>query len=152
MSTSPRGRALLDTEEGTVLRVYLDQVGRPTVGRGHLVRPGDGLKLGDVITLDRCEALFTADLAPVEDAINALVRIQPTQNQFDAMVSLTFNIGSAGFATSTVLHCLNVNDVAGAAAAFALWNKGMVNGVKVVLPILTARRAREAALFLEPAT
>jgi lysozyme len=56
-----------------------------------------------------------------------------TQNQFDALVSLVFNIGGGAFRKSTLLKKLNAGDIQGAADQFLVWNKGTVNGKRVVL-------------------
>jgi GH24 family phage-related lysozyme (muramidase) len=79
--------------------------------------------------------------------VNELVKVPMTQGQFDALVSLVFNIGRAQFATSTLLRLLNVGDKAGAAAQFPRWNKQ--GGV--VLAGLTARRELERQRFLAAA-
>ena len=67
--------------------------------------------------------------------------MQLNQNQFDALVSLVFNIGTGAFARSTLLKRLNVGDYNGAAEAFLMWRNA---GGK---PILLNRRKREKALF-----
>jgi lysozyme len=76
--------------------------------------------------------------------------VNVTQNQYDAMVSLAFNIGITAFGRSSVLRQVNVRNWQAAAKAFALWNKSTVRGRLVVLAGLTARRAAEAALYLLP--
>src|SRR5690606_8536313 len=86
-----------------------------------------------------------------ENAVNAALKgVKFNQNQFDAMVSLSFNIGAGGFKNSSVVRRLKAGDVDGAADAFLLWNKGTVNGKKVAINGLTNRRKAERALFLTP--
>ncbi|KQD16250.1 lysozyme [Acinetobacter baumannii] len=68
-----------------------------------------------------------------------------TQNQFDALVSLAYNIGSGAFKGSTLLKLLNKGDYKGAADQFLVWNKA---GGKVMKG-LVRRREAERALFLK---
>jgi lysozyme len=70
-----------------------------------------------------------------------------TQNQFDALVSLTYNIGVGAIGGSTLIKKLNAKDYKGAAEQFLVWNKGRVNGVLQVIPGLTNRRIKEKAYF-----
>jgi lysozyme len=87
------------------------------------------------------DRIFAADLAPFEAAVSAAVPASLTQNQFDACVSLAFNIGARGFQGSTVVHRLAAGDRAGAADAFLMWNHP---------PELAGRRRAERAQFLTP--
>jgi lysozyme len=96
--------------------------------------------------------MFAMALAPRERAVERLCTLKPNQNQFDAMVSLVYNIGEGGFAKSSVLKAHNAGDFQGAAKAFLLWNKARVAGELQVVKGLSDRRAREAALYLEPIT
>ena len=99
-----------------------------------------------VITKEEGEALFAKEIAKFEDAVTRAVTVDINQNEFDSLVSLSYNIGIAGFKRSSVLRKLNKGDRTGAAQAFRLWNQG---GGRV-LPGLVSRRMREAALFLKP--
>lgn len=151
MNLSPRGLAFLEREEGIRLDVYPDEAGIPTVGMGHVVRPEDGLQLGDTITQAQCDAFAERDVWRVVDAINAAAAqhgVTLTQSQFDALVSLAFNIGIAGFLGSTVWHDVIVWNLDDERRAFEMWDKVMKDGHKVVSPGLLARRDREVALFL----
>ena len=150
MKTSPAGLRFLEANEGVRLDVYLDESGIPTVGVGHVVRAVDGLVVGGTITQAQCDAFLAADVANTEAAINGLTNPALTQNQFDALVSLTFNIGVNAFRTSTVLRDLNAGLIADERRAFELWDKDMQNGSLVISPALLARRDREVALFLKP--
>mgnify|MGYP002136974346 CR=1 FL=1 len=84
------------------------------------------------------------DLAPVEAAVNRMVDAPLSQAQFDALCSLTFNIGIGALARSTLLRLLNGGDYAGAAAQFGRWNRAG----KQILPGLIARREAERAMFV----
>jgi lysozyme len=102
--------------------------------------------MGMTITKAQSDALLVADLARFEKAVAASVKVPLTQNQFDALVSLAFNIGSNAFAKSTLVRVLNGGHYDQVGAQLARWNKvgGKPNKG------LTARRARETALFAKP--
>jgi lysozyme len=116
-----------------------------TIGWGHTRTARQGM----VITVAQAEALLRADLAWVEDTIDALVKVPITQNQRDALGSLIFNIGRPNFSRSTVLRKLNAGDYRGAADAFLMWNKqrDKKTGKMNVLRGLTKRREQERAMF-----
>lgn len=105
------------------LTVYNDGYGFPTVGIGHRVLPEDDLKLGDTITKERSAAFFERDIAEHSEPIRDLVKVSLTQGQFDALVSLVFNIGKQNFADSSLLARLNRGDYAGARERFDAWIK-----------------------------
>lgn len=105
-----------------------------------------GVTADTVMTRAEADAAFAAHLREYEHAVHNACTLRPTQPQFDAMVSLCYNIGPAGFARSTVLKAHNRGDHQAAARAFGLWNKA---GGRV-MPGLTRRRAAEAAMYLEP--
>lgn len=149
MKISDEGLRLIKSFEGYHTRLkdgscaaYLCPAKVPTIGFGCT----EGVKLGMVWTADEAEAALLREIAKFEDAVNRSVTVEINQNEFDAMVSLAYNIGAAAFARSTVLRRLNKGDRAGAAKAFHLWNKG---GGRV-LSGLVSRRMREASLFLKP--
>jgi lysozyme len=150
MNLSPAGRAFLEAREGVALKCYPDSCKIPTVGIGHRVLPQDHLVIGDIITQDQAEAFFTADLARSELAINNNVIPELTQNQFDALVSLTWNIGVAGFDSSTVLRVINGSGEKPLEDAWCMWDKDVQHGAKVTDPALLARRKLEVALYMTP--
>lgn len=136
MRLSAKGRAFIRQEEGERLYAYKDSVGVWTIGVGHT---GPDVFPGKTITTAESDALLQADAIKHCKPICDLVTVPITQNEFDAMSSLAFNIGVNGFARSSVLRLLNAGDRAGAANAFMMWVKP---------PELTGRRKREVALFL----
>ena len=149
MKLSDDGKRLIYSFEGlhTLLKdgryaAYLCPAGVPTIYCGLT----SGVKIGMVITKEEGEALFAKEIAKFEDAVTRAVTVDINQNEFDSLVSLSYNIGIAGFKRSSVLRKLNKGDRTGAAQAFRLWNQG---GGRV-LPGLVSRRMREAALFLKP--
>jgi lysozyme len=145
MKTSQRGIDFIKEAEGLRLEAYQCSANVWTVGYGATRIMGKPVKQGDKITTREAEAILKSDLREFEDAINQSVKTPMTQSQFDALVSLVFNIGIGAFRRSTILRKMNEADYAGAALEFPRWNKvgGKVNRG------LTLRRAREASLFVE---
>lgn len=112
-----------------------------SIGYGHYM----GLS-PTIESISRADAydLLRSDAQTARDAVTAKINLPMNQNEFDALVSLAYNIGAAGFTGSTVARLFNAGDKDGAANAFRMWNKsqGAVNQT------LVARRERERALFL----
>ncbi len=144
---SPKGMDFIAREEGALPYAYNDPVGHATFGVGHLIH------FGGVTTADRLKwgtpqnpkprsymlKIFDKDLDTYEEAVRDAVKVPLKQHEFDALVSLAFNIGTGGFAGSSVVKRLNVKDRAGAADAIMQWRKPSV---------LIPRRSRERNLFL----
>ena len=131
-------------EEGFRNRPYRDQAGLWTIGVGHLIRPGENFTfLDDNEVMD----LFRRDNAVAEADVKRCVTAPLTQNQYEALVSLSFNLGGPKFCNSQLVRKLNQGDYEGAMNEFGRWNKVTQNGRLVVSRGLTNRRAREAALF-----
>lgn len=146
MKTSQVGIDLISSFEDTKLKAYDDGVGVWTIGTGTTVYPnGVKVKKGDTCTLEQAKSYFAHDLKKFEKTVNELVVVPISQNQFDALVSLTYNIGSGAFTKSTLLRKLNAKDYQGAADQFLVWIRG---GGKV-LKGLERRRAAERALFIK---
>lgn len=139
------GRGMLKDHEGWSPVPYRDDVGKWTIGYGHLIQPGERFTQ---ISGAQGEEILSRDLRTAEAAVSRYVRVPLTQEQFDALVSFTFNLGADRLRGSTLLRKLNAGDYEGAADEFRVWNKGTVNGRKVVLPGLTARREDERERFL----
>jgi lysozyme len=139
MKISPKGVYLIKTFEGCKLNAYLCSAKVQTIGYGHT---GD-VKPGDTITQHQAEELLIFDLERFEVGVNDLVKVEITQNQFDALVSLAFNIGLGNFKSSTLLRMINAGDANTAGPQFPRWNKaaGKVNAG------LTRRRAAERDLY-----
>ncbi len=140
MQTSNKGMDLIKRFEGLKLKAYLDSVGVPTIGYGHT----HGVKMGDVITGEQADKYLSEDLHVAELTINTNVKVKLTQNQFDALASFVFNLGSGNFVKSTLIRKLNAGDYAGAADEFGKW----VNAGGKKLPALVKRRAAERDEFL----
>lgn len=143
MQTSNKGRGFIKGFEDLRLVAYPDPAtgGKPwTIGWGHT----KGVKPGAQITQQQAEQFFSDDLAVFELTVNSAIKRPMTQNQFDAMVSLAFNIGGPEFAGSTLVKKFNAGDVLGAADQFPRWKFGKGK----VMPGLVKRRAGERGVFL----
>lgn len=114
-SLSVDGEDLLKSIEALALQPYDDQTGKPitqwvkgaTIGYGHLISKSEWDLYKNGITEAQAEALFDADLAPYVATVNEAITVTVTQQQFDAMVVLAFNIGRGGFAGSSVVKLVN---------------------------------------------
>ncbi len=141
---SDSGVDLIRSFESLELKAYDDGVGVPTIGYGTTIYPnGKRVQYGDTCTIEQAKSFMKYDLKRFTEAVNGSVKVQVNQNQFDALVSLTYNIGISAFNGSTLLKKLNASDYKGAAAQFDVWNKA---GGKVMRG-LTNRRAKERKLF-----
>ena len=131
--------SFITKEEGLRNKAYKDSKGLWTIGVGHLIKPDEQHLLTATLTDEQVEQLLQSDLKWCQDAVDNNVKVPLTQNQYDALYSLCFNIGETNFRKSTVLRKINENDLKGAADAILMWNKPEV---------LINRRKRERALFL----
>ena len=144
-SLSNNGMNLLDQFEGLRLESYLDSAGIYTIGFGTIKYPdGSKVKKGDKITKSQAKEYILHDLKEFESTVNTAVNVPLSQSQYDALVSLSYNIGSAAFKNSTLLKKLNNSDYKEAAEQFLVWNK--VNSKKI--QGLVKRREAEHNLFL----
>lgn len=144
MPVPPEAVALVKQSEGCKLKAYLCPAGVPTIGYGHT----KGVKLGQTITQATAETFLAQDLMDAAAQVDELVTIPINAKQRGALASLVFNIGVGNFRSSTLRKRLNSGDIEAAAGEFGKWVKATVDGRKVTLPGLVARRAAEAKLFL----
>lgn len=140
MNTSPEGLDLIKRFEGLRLTAYLCPAGVPTIGYG---QTGPGIKLGMTITEAKANELLADSLKKYEEAVTHYAG-SAHQNQFDAMVSLCYNIGAGNFKTSSVARLHKAGQYTGAASAFLLWNKA---GGRVLAGLVSRRKA-ERNLYL----
>lgn len=145
-SISKAGINLITSFEDLKLDAYDDGTGTWTIGFGTTVYPdGIRVKQGDHCTVEQAKSFFQHDLKRFQAGVNNAVRVVLSQNQFDALVSLSYNIGQNAFNNSTLLKCLNAGDYQAAADQFLVWNKGGGQ----ILKGLVRRREVERALFLK---
>ena len=118
MQMSEKSKELLAEWEGVELKVYKDVAGLPTIGVGHLLTQdeltsgkilirGEPIRYADGLTKTQAMDLLAQDLERFEEAVNESGKVDLKQNQFDALVSFTFNVGSNAFRNSTLLRLLN---------------------------------------------
>lgn len=119
---------------------------KPTIGWGST---GPDIKMGMTWTQEQADARFASDLAKFSAGVERLLPGSPptSQGQFDAMISLAYNIGLANFGSSSVLTNHRAGHYQTAALAFLLWNKQRTPHGLVVLNGLTKRRVAEAAIY-----
>ena len=141
MRTSQKGIDLIKEFEGYSERVYLCPGGVYTIGYGHT----KGVQVGDTCTREKAEEYLKDDLRDTEEAVLDLVDVPLTQNQFDALVSLVYNIGSGNFYNSIIRKVINykVSDIEEYRRAWMMWVKAQGR----VLKGLVRRREAEFKLF-----
>jgi len=139
-TSSDRMISIIKDFEKLRLSPYKGASGKWVVGYGHLL----GKTHNGSITESEAQALLRGDLKYSEAAVKRLVKSDLTQHEFDALVSLVYNIGSGAFANSTVLNRLNQGDKQGAANAFLMWNRAGGKKNKHLMH----RRKIERAYFL----
>ena len=151
MKMSNNGINMLKKLEGSVTKgdkhvIYDDQTGKPvntneplpkgaTIGYGHLIKPGEDFKNG--ISEAMATELLRADIAIAELAVRDNITVPLTQNQFDALALLAYNIGTKNFANSTVVKYVNNPDLKDNTyptleSAWKAWNRSqgqMSNGL-----------------------
>ena len=140
MTYSDKGLALTKSFEGCRLAAYQDSTGKWTIGYGHTAE----VKEGDTCTYDQASDWLQADIQWAVHAVNTLVTFAVNQNQFDALVDFTFNLGSGSLSRSYLLKLVNDGNIEAAAAEFEKWDQA---GGKTEEGLLR-RRLAERALFL----
>lgn len=153
MSMGSNGIDLLTAFEGFSSTCYKDSVGVWTIGYGHACQsasddlPQYGVKCtsgqcSGSLTESQGEEVLADDISSFESCVRNAVGVKVTNNMFDAMVSLAFNIGCGGFQGSTLLRELNKGELSDKEAQyqFSQWNSGCIEG-------LERRRFTESQLF-----
>lgn len=141
MTHSQKAVDLVREFEGCRLTSYQDGGGVWTIAYGHTA----GVGPNQTCTEEQADAWLDCDLRAADKAVTNHLAVKVTQNQFDALVSFTFNVGAENFEKSILLRLLNLGQSLGAANDFLQWDhiKGKVSG-----GLLNRRRA-EKDLFLE---
>lgn len=140
LKVSGAGLALIKRFESFAANPYRCPAGKLTIGYGHVISKLD--RLIPPITEAQADALLATDLSWIEEDLNALP-VPLTQGKFDALASLTYNIGRGAFAGSTLKKRLLANDMKGAADQFPRW----VHANGKVLMGLVNRRVEELRMF-----
>ena len=154
MQMSENGLTLLTQWEGFKLTVYKDSAGLPTIGVGHLLTKselssgkitinGVPVDYTDGLTEQQVTDLLGQDVEPASAAVNSGVKVPLDQNQFDALVSFTFNVGVGAFTGSTLLKLLNQKQYDQVPTQLLRWTRA---GGKVVQGLVN-RRNNEIKLW-----
>ena len=147
MTASKNCYDLLKHYEGCKLTAYLDVAKVPTIGYGNtMYLDGRRVKEGDTITQTQAELLLPSILEKFEISVRKALKVNITQQQYDAIVCLTYNIGIGNFVGSSLLRKINASDPL-ASDSFLLWNKAKINGVLQPVKGLTYRRQSEKYLY-----
>lgn len=141
MKTSPEGIAAIKGHEALRLEIYADQGGLATIGYGHLIKQGE---LFTTITEEEALEILAEDIIPAERAVSSFITAKINQNQFDALVSFTFNCGVQALRSSSLRTAIN-----GGASQKIITLEFMkwVHVKKAVSEDLMKRRANEVNLF-----
>ena len=161
MKASRRAFLHLQSFEGCKLKAYLCPAGVWTIGFGHTgwaeLETGERVQVGLQVTKDtvlksiaEAEALLIGDIEFFEQGLERLLDTSTlNRNQYDGLLSFTFNVGLLKLAGSTLLKKLKKADFKAAADEFLKWNKARNPKTKKLEPLkgLTTRREAERALF-----
>jgi len=170
LKTSQNGLDFVAKWEGCILTPYMDILKYWTIGIGKLILPTDSFstitnaQVKDLLSskdknhpvakikIPKQEALdlLAKEAKKCEDAIKQYITVPLNQNQFDALVSWSFNCGTGVLKTSTLTKVLNAGDYNQVPDRLLDWTKGSVNGVKQVVPGLKNRRISEGQLWSKP--
>jgi len=152
MRTSENGKRFIMEHEGFRSKPYNDTAGHATIGYGTLLHKGpvtkdDQKKYANGITEDEAKKLLDEAIVSFEDALNKEVRVQLSQNQFDALMSWTYNFGPGAIPGSTWCKELNAGNYDNVPDELKKWHHVTVNGKKEDSIGLMNRRKDEADLF-----
>ena len=156
MKASQHLKNLFEQWEGIRQQAYFDSGNEVTIGIGHLLTKsektsgkitiaGQDIKYESWLSTAECHELLDQDLNIPERTVNSLVFTELNQNQFDALVSFTFNVGDSAFKNSTLLKLLNAGAYDKVPEQLRRWNK--CNGM--IVQGLVNRREKEIALWNE---
>lgn len=144
MRTSNEGKAHIERWEGRRHTAYQDTAGNATIGVGHLIRPSEDWLRTATLTDAQVDELFDMDLRVAEAAVQRQFPNVVRQNQFDALVSFTFNLGEGRVDAGSLDEL--VNSGATAEAIAAKWKEYRISGGQVTLGLVN-RRASELKLY-----
>jgi len=139
LKTSQEGISLIKSFEGCELTAYRCSANVPTIGFGHTA----GVSDGDTCTQEEAETMLAEDLEEFEDYVKNYVESELQQNEFDALVAWTYNLGPANLKESTMLKELNSGNFEEVPRQMKRWNRAGGE----VLDGLIRRREAESRLF-----
>lgn len=153
LTTNQAGLELIKLNEGCVLHIYKDKSGYDTIGVGHLLTQDDkqSARYANGITEEQALSLLAEDVKFAEKAVNQLIDTQLNQNQFNAIVDFTFNLGRGALLGSTLRRRINKGDL-NVSDEFMKWiyERDPKTKCLVQSPGLLARRQREVAMWSIP--
>ena len=139
LKTSQEGISLIKSFEGCELTAYRCSANVPTIGFGHTA----GVSDGDTCTQEEAEIMLAEDLVEFEDYVKKYVETNLQQNEFDALVAWTYNLGPNNLSESTLLKELNAGNLEEVPRQMKRWNRAGGE----VLDGLIRRREAESRLF-----
>ena len=139
LKTSQEGISLIKSFEGCELTAYRCSANVPTIGFGHTA----GVSDGDTCTLEEAETMLAEDLVEFENYVKNYVETDLEQNEFDALVAWTYNLGPKNLSESTLLKELNAGNLEEVPRQMKRWNRAGGE----VLDGLIRRREAESRLF-----
>lgn len=141
MKINSVGLDLITRFEGFVNHVYKDAGGLDTIGFGHLVKPGEHFT---TVTREEALDLLAKDVEFAENAVNHLVKVDLNQDQFDALCSFVYNVGTGAFQNSTLLELINDKEFYKASLEMLKWSH---IAHKEVAGLLTRRQIESVLLY-----
>lgn len=141
LSLTPEGAAFIAQFEGFRATVYRCPAGKPTIGYGHVIRPGEYF---EAVSRDQAMVLLQRDADREAAPVGRALDVPLTTYQQDALISLAMNCGGNAIARSTLVRRLNAGLMSDAALEFLRW----VTVKGVVVRGLTKRRMAEQRLFV----
>lgn len=146
LKTSQNGLDHITKWEGLMLKRYICPAGKPTIGVGHVILPGENYA---TITKEQALEILAKDVERFEKAIKKYISVPLNQNQFDALVSFIFNTGEGGIINTSVQKAINGGDFTSVPTKLQEWCKFRVNGVMKINQGLLNRRKSESELFMK---
>jgi lysozyme len=148
MIFSSNGLEILKRLEGFSATAYPDAAGKQTIGYGHLIVKDDDLPSTGSISFEKATELLEQDVQKAIDCVNNCVTSNLTQNQFDALVIFTYNVGTNALQNSTLLDLINAGKLEDASDQLPRWCKVHTKqGAFVEIAGLRNRRLAEQDLF-----
>ena len=147
LKTSLAGLDLITKWEGLKLSRYTCIAGKPTIGVGHVILPGENYQ---TITREQAMDILAKDVERFEKAVKKHITVKLNQNQFDALVSFIFNTGEGGIVNTGVQKAVNSGNFADVPAKLLEWSKARIKGVLQTNQGLYNRRLSEGQLFSKP--
>jgi lysozyme len=125
LAVSVAGLVTIQHHEGLRLDAYVPVKGdKVTIAHGSTTYPdGSPIKMGDKVTREKATAMLKHDVDKFHTAMVKCINVPISQNEYDAFISLTYNIGSSAFCSSTLVKKLNQKDYAGACSEILRWNR-----------------------------